>query len=72
MFKSFKEGQNIIQNEDRSRKFEIASTPEMVDSVNGLILFERKVTVEDISEQLKISEMGRNRLTKRLSWNVSE
>ena len=29
--------------------------PEMVDSVNALILADRRVTIEDISEQLGIS-----------------
>ena len=30
-------------------------TPEMVDSVNALILSDRRVSIEDISEQLAIS-----------------
>ena len=33
----------------------MSSTPEMVDSVNVLILTDRRVTIEDISEQLEIS-----------------
>ena len=31
------------------------STPEMVDSVNMLILVDRRFTIDDISEQLRIS-----------------
>ena len=33
----------------------MVSTPEMVDSVNPLILTDRKVTLENISEQLGIN-----------------
>ena len=34
---------------------QMVSTPEMVDSVNALILAARSVTIKDISEQLRIS-----------------
>ena len=40
----------------------MASTPEMVDLVNVLILFDRRVTVEDISEQPGISLGTRNKI----------
>ena len=33
----------------------MASTPEMVDSVNALILADRRIIIKDISEQLGIS-----------------
>ena len=36
--KLFKEGQNSIQDEERPGKITLVSTPEMVDSVNALIL----------------------------------
>ena len=51
MAKLFKEGQNRIQDLGR---LIIASTPEMVDSVNALILVDRRFTIENISEQLLI------------------
>ena len=50
-----KEDRNSIQDEDRSNMSTIASTPEMVDSVYALILSDRRVTAEDISELLGIS-----------------
>ena len=53
--KLFKESRNSIKDEDRLARNTMASTPEMVDSVNALILTNRKVTIEDISEQLGIS-----------------
>ena len=34
----------------------MSSTPEMVDSVKALILVNRIITIEDISEQLRIFE----------------
>ena len=36
--KLFKEGRNSIQDEGSSNRFPMASTPEMVYSVNALIL----------------------------------
>ena len=33
----------------------MVSTPEMVDSVNAFILADRRITIEDISEQQGIS-----------------
>ena len=48
----FKEHQNSIQDEHRPK---IVRTPEMVDSVYALILADKKVRMEDISEQLGIS-----------------
>ena len=42
----------MIQDEDRPIK---VSTPEMVDLVNALILADRRVTLEVISEKLGIS-----------------
>ena len=45
-----KEGQNSIQDKDRPARTTIASTPEMVH-----ILADRRVIIEDISEQLDIS-----------------
>ena len=52
--KLFKEGQNSIQGEDRLSRSTLMSIPEMVDSVNALILTDRKVTIEDSSKQLGI------------------
>ena len=46
----FKEIRSSIQADDRSD-----STPEMLDSVNALILADRKDIIEDISEQHGIS-----------------
>ena len=46
---------NKIQDENRSSKPLMACTPEMVDSVNAPILVDKRVTIEDISEQLGIS-----------------
>ena len=51
----FKEIQNSIQDEDRPGSPIIVSTPEIVDSVKVLILTDRKVTIENISEELGIS-----------------
>ena len=45
-----KKGQNDVQDEERPNRSTIASTSEMLDSVNVLILAERRVTTEDISE----------------------
>ena len=50
--KLFKEGQNSIQDEGMPT---IASTSEMVDSVNALILVDRRVATQDISEHQGIS-----------------
>ena len=50
-----KEGWNTIQDEARRGYCTIVSTPEMVDSVNVLILADRSVRIEDISEQQGIS-----------------
>ena len=50
----FKKGWNSIQDEDRLGRSTTANTCEMVDSVNVFILAGRKVTIEDISEQLGI------------------
>ena len=44
-FKLFKEGRNDFQDKDRLRRPIIASTPEMVDFVNALILAHIKVTI---------------------------
>ena len=43
-----KEPQNSIQNEDKSGRFTMASTPETVDSVNLLLLADRGITIEDV------------------------
>ena len=51
----FKEGQNRIEGEDRPDRPIMVSTPEMLDSVNVLILADRRVRIEEIYEQLKIS-----------------
>ena len=48
--KMFTNGLNDIPVEDRPAWLTIASTPEMVDSVNVLILADSCVTIEDISE----------------------
>ncbi len=45
----FKESRNSIQNEDESDRPTIVSTPVMVYSVNGIILTDRKVNIDDIS-----------------------
>ena len=44
-----------IQREGRLNRSTIASTLEIVDSVNAFILTSRRVTIEVISEQLEIS-----------------
>ena len=44
--KLFKEGSNNIQNEDSSERPTMVSTPEMGDSVNALILADRRVTLK--------------------------
>ena len=49
--KLFKEGRISIQDEIQDRPT-MASTPEMVDIVNALILANRRVTIEEISKQL--------------------
>ena len=46
----FKEGQNNIQDEDTPGRPTMVSAPEMVDSVSVLILTDRRVTMENISE----------------------
>ena len=53
--KLFKDGRLSIEDEDKPGRPTMASTPEMVDSVNALILADSNVTIEDISEQLGIS-----------------
>ena len=52
--KLFKEGLNNIQDEDRPGRSTKESTPEMLYLVNALILTDRRVRIEDISEQLGI------------------
>ena len=51
----FQEGWNSIKDKDRSSRPIIACTPEMMDSVYVLILVYRRITIEEISEQLGIS-----------------
>ena len=51
----FKKGWNSIQGGDRPGRPTMASTPEMVDSVNMLILPDRRISIENISKQLGIS-----------------
>ena len=46
--KWFKEIWNSIQDEDRSDRTAMSSTPEMVDSINTLILSNRRITIEEI------------------------
>ena len=53
--KLFKESWNSIQDEVRPVKPTMVSPPEMLDSVNALILADRRIRIEDISEQLEIS-----------------
>ena len=53
--KVYKWAQNSIQDEDRPSRPTMTSTLEMVDSVNALILVNRRVIKDDISEQLGIS-----------------
>ena len=48
--KMFTNGPNFLKNVKLVVKIK-ASSPEMVDSVNELILADRKVTREDISKQ---------------------
>ena len=50
--KLYKKGWNSIQ--DETGRPTIVTSPEMVDSVNAFILADRRVTIEDISEQLGI------------------
>ena len=51
----FEEGRNGISDEDRLGSFPMASRPKIVDSVNAHISADRKITIEDISEQPEIS-----------------
>ena len=51
----FKEEQNSIQDDYQPGRLTVASTPEVVDSVNAVILVGRRVMTEEISEQLRIS-----------------
>ena len=53
--KLYKEGWNSIPDKDRPSRPTMVCTAEMVDSVNLFILAERSVTIDKISEQLKIS-----------------
>ena len=53
--KLFKECRNSIQAEDRPGGPTMVSIHEMVDSVNTLIWAARRITKEDISEQLGIN-----------------
>ena len=50
----FKESQNSIEDEDMSNRPTMSNTQKMVNSVNALILINRRVTIEDISEQVGI------------------
>ena len=61
----FKEGRYIIQDEDRPGRPTKARTPEMVDLVNAFILSDKRVTVENISEQLKISVRTAHKIVHR-------
>ena len=45
----FKEGQNSIQDEDRHGRLTIVSIPEIVESVNALILANRRVIITFLS-----------------------
>ena len=49
----FKESRISIQD-DRLSRSTVANTPEMVNSVNAIILVDSRVTVDDISEQSQI------------------
>ena len=50
--KLFKEDRNRIQDEDMPHRSAMASPVEIADSVNALILADKKVMKENISEQL--------------------
>ena len=51
----YEEGRKSVRDDDSSIQPPMSSTPEMVDSVNALILADRRVSIKDISEQLGIS-----------------
>ena len=55
VFTVFKEGWNSIQDENRSGKFKMATTSKIVNSVNPLILADRRVIIEGVSELQGIS-----------------
>ena len=50
--KLLKEGRNNIPDEDKPGRPKMVSTPEIVDSDNALNLTIRRVTIENISQQL--------------------
>ena len=50
----FKIGWNSVQDKDRPDRLPMACTPEMVYSLNAVILVDGRVTIEDILEQLGI------------------
>ena len=58
--KLFKDGWNCIQDEEKLGRLTRTSASEMGDSVNALILADRRVTIVEISEQLEFC-VGRTR-----------
>ena len=54
MSKLLKEDQKSIWDEDSPGRSSMATTPEMVDSVNGFISANRRITREDVSKQVGI------------------
>ena len=61
----FIKSRNSIQDEDRLDRLTMVSTLEMNDSVNVLILSDRRVTIEGISKKQRIS-MDTN--TQNYAW----
>ena len=55
VYKLFKEGWNSIQDENKLGRPKMPNTLEMTNSVNALILADRRIKIEDISEKLGIS-----------------
>ena len=61
--KMFIEYRNSIKDDERPGRLTIAGRPEMVVSTNGLILADRIVTTEGISEKLDITWSSAHKIT---------
>jgi len=53
--KLFKEGRRSVEDEDRPERPTEVRYPELMKSVNGLVLSNRRVTVDDIAWTLSLS-----------------
>ena len=52
---SFKRGKVSVEIDDRAGRPISGSTPENVDAVHNMILSDRRISIEQLSETLKIS-----------------